>query len=195
MRAHTAQLGIGEGQWSRRRLLAFGCLAAAASLAPKPAFAHLRRTTMSEKSLGFYNTHTGESLNTVYWSQGEYLSESLAEINHILRDHRADEVRPIDPELLDLLFAMHRKLEACRPFYIISGYRSLATNDMLRQHRKGVAKHSLHIQGKAVDIRLPGCRLAAVHRAAIALHSGGVGYYPRSDFVHIDTGKIRYWRL
>jgi uncharacterized protein YcbK (DUF882 family) len=137
--------------------------------------------------------HTAERLKTVYWLQGEYLPEALGDINYILRDYRTDEVKPIDPRLLDLLYAMSRKLRTRRPFHIVSGYRCPATNAMLRRYNKGVAKRSLHIQGKAVDFRLPGYTLASLRRVAVALRGGGVGYYPRSNFIHVDTGKVRYW--
>ena len=190
---HAQRLERLEGEWSRRRLLTLGGLAAAAILAPRPVLAHLRRSGISEKSLAFYNPHTGESLKTVYWTEGTYVPEALADINRLCRDYRCDEIIPIDLQLLDLLFAVHKKLEARQPFHIVSAYRSPATNAMLRQHNRGVAKNSLHIQGKAVDMRLPGRRIATVRRVAVSLRQGGVGYYPRSDFVHIDTGEVRYW--
>lgn len=180
-------------QWSRRRLLAFGCLAAAANLGPLPVLAHGCRSEAAEKTLTFYNPHTGENLQTTYCIEGTYLSEGLAEVNQIFRDHRTDEIRSIDPALLDLLFAIQRRLEARHPFHIVSGYRSPATNCMLRRRHKGVARHSLHMQGKAVDIHLPGHKLTALRRIAVALRMGGVGYYPRSHFVHVDTGESRYW--
>lgn len=189
----THNLETTEGKWSRRRVLTLGCLAVAANLMPRPILAHVRRRATHERTLSLHNLHTGESLETVYCIHGKYLPEALADISHILRDHRSNEIRPIDPKLLDLLFAMHQRLNARRPFHIISGYRSAATNAMLRQRSKGVAKHSLHIQGKAVDIRLPGRSLASLRRAAVTLRCGGVGYYPRSKFVHLDTGKVRYW--
>lgn len=189
----TSSQKAAEVKWSRRRLLTLGGLAAATCLAPRSVVAHLGPYAIPEKSLNLYNTHTGEGLKTVYWSQGHYVPEALAEVNRILRDHRADEIHSIDAALLDLLCSVHRRLEARQPFSIISGYRSPATNAMLRQLSSGVAKNSLHIQGKAIDIRLPGRDIAALHRVAVDLRRGGVGYYPQSNFVHLDTGTIRYW--
>ncbi|GIX46262.1 MAG: twin-arginine translocation pathway signal protein [Candidatus Tectimicrobiota bacterium] len=177
---------------SRRQFLRLGGLAVATWLVPGRALAH-RSGTVSEKALALYNLHTGERLRTVYWFKGNYLPEALQEISYLLRDYRAEAVRPIDPELIDLLHALSVKLEARQPFHVISGYRTPATNAMLRRYHGGVAKRSFHMYGKAVDFRLPGRSLAALRRAAISLHRGGVGYYPRSGFIHVDTGPVRYW--
>jgi uncharacterized protein YcbK (DUF882 family) len=146
-----------------------------------------------ERSVAFFNTHTGERLRVTYWERGRYIDESLAEINQILRDHRANEVQPIDTTLLDLLFTLRNKLESREPFHVISGYRSARTNLALQAAGSGVAGNSLHCVGKAIDIRMPGRELWALHRAAVALKVGGVGYYPKSDFVHVDVGRVRYW--
>jgi uncharacterized protein YcbK (DUF882 family) len=110
-----------------------------------------------------------------------------------LRDHRADEVENIDTDLLDLLFALRKTLETREPFHVISGYRSAKTNATLRAAGSGVAPNSLHRLGKAIDIRTPGRELRVLHEAAVALKGGGVGYYPKSDFVHVDVGRVRYW--
>jgi len=147
----------------------------------------------NEKTLSFYNTHTGETLKTVYWYEGAYRRESLSEINFILRDFRANEVKPIAPQLLDLVYKLSRVLDSHAPIHIISGYRTPATNAILAAHSNGVAKHSLHLLGEAIDLRIPGRRLRDVRRAAVALRGGGVGYYPRSDFIHVDIGRVRYW--
>jgi uncharacterized protein YcbK (DUF882 family) len=117
----------------------------------------------------------------------------LAEIDHILRDHRTGEVRPIDTELLDLAHALGESLGAPGPFHVISGYRSPKTNALLRASGNGVASKSLHLQGKALDIRLPGCDLRRLRRAAVDLKGGGVGHYPGPNFIHIDVGRVRYW--
>jgi uncharacterized protein YcbK (DUF882 family) len=146
-----------------------------------------------EKSLAFYNTNTGEKLTAVYWFRGKYLPESLRAINRLLRDHHSDEICPIDPQLLDLLHALGSIVDADQPFEVISAYRSPYTNSWLRQFNSSVAERSMHTEGKAVDLRLPGRDIATVRRAAIALQSGGVGYYPYARFVHIDTGPVRYW--
>jgi uncharacterized protein YcbK (DUF882 family) len=177
---------------SRRTFLAAGLATAAACFSPYKAFASVLKT-LPEKALSFYNTHTGETLKAVYWDQGTYLPQALAEINYILRDHRTGEVREIEPALLDLLCALRQKLGSSAPFSIISGYRSSETNSHLSSKSKGVAKNSMHLLGKAIDIRLPGHELKTLQRAAVDLQRGGVGYYPSSDFVHVDVGRIRYW--
>lgn len=146
-----------------------------------------------EKSVAFYNLNTGEQLRAVYWSRGTYLPGTLQAINYFLRDYHANEVKPIDPQLLDLLYTLGKLLETNEPFQILSGYRSPATNARLRHHNRAVAVNSLHIAGKAVDIRLPGRSLLLVRRAALALQAGGVGYYPRRNTLHVDTGPIRSW--
>jgi uncharacterized protein YcbK (DUF882 family) len=178
---------------NRRTFLAAGLATAIACFSPHKAIASVLRASPPEKALAFYNTHTGETLKTVYWNQGEYVPQSLAEINYILRDHRTGDVRDIEPALLDLLCALHQKLGSAAPFSIISGYRSPETNAHLSNMGKGVVKNSMHLLGKAIDIRLPGHELKRLQRAAIDLQRGGVGFYPSSDFVHVDVGRVRYW--
>jgi uncharacterized protein YcbK (DUF882 family) len=129
----------------------------------------------------------------VYWANGGYLAEALTSVNRIMRDHRSGEIKAIDPRLLDLVHAIGVELDSQQPFHIISGYRSPQTNSFLCEHSGGVAKNSLHIYGKAVDVRHPKFPLEVVRQAAIDLRGGGVGYYPRPDFVHVDLGRIRYW--
>ncbi|MGW8312852.1 MAG: YcbK family protein [Desulfuromonadales bacterium] len=179
---------------TRRQILKVGLFASVACLSPLPAWARFNLTGLNERSLSLLNTHTGERLKeVVYWEKGLYLPDALHDINYVLRDHRTDEIHKIDPKTLDLMAAISRKLDAKRPFEIISGYRSPQTNQYLRSLSNGVAKNSYHIQGKAVDLRLPGVPLKHVRKAAIDLRMGGVGYYPQSDFVHVDSGKVRYW--
>lgn len=184
---------------SRRRFLGLGAAAAAVALTPNAAFAGVRRGAGAEagdRVLSFVNLHTGERLRAAYCCSGEYQAEALAAIDHILRDVRADEVRAIDRRLLDLLHQLGGRLETDQPFHIISGYRSPRTNAMLRARGgagSGVASGSLHQVGKAIDIRLPGVRLDHLRAAARALKAGGVGYYPASNFVHVDTGRVREW--
>lgn len=175
---------------SRRHFLG-GCTAlACASIIPS-AFASLNRER--ERQLAFRHLHTGEHGNIVYWARGRYLAENLQKVDHLLRDHRTGDSTKIDKDLLDLLYRLQISLGEPGEFQIISAYRSPKTNKMLRSNSRGVAKRSLHMLGKAVDIRLPGVKLKKLHNAAIALKSGGVGYYPKSDFIHIDTGRVRYW--
>ena len=179
---------------SRRQFLKLGMLVAATGLSPFPAHATLRDVAARERSLAFYNTHTGESMRTVYWAEGGYIPQALVDINHVLRDHRNNEIKNMSPALLDLLYGINGMIGARQPFHIISGYRSPATNAKLAENSSGVAKHSMHLDGKAIDIRVPGHDLVQVRRAAFMLHGGGVGYYPGSDFVHVDVGRVRQWQ-
>jgi uncharacterized protein YcbK (DUF882 family) len=174
-------------------LVKMGLLTAAVGLTSSPAFGAIGNTLSPERRLSLYNTHTGEKLETVYWASGEYLPDALSKINHILRDHRTGRVRPIDMHLLDILHALSKKLCAKQPFHIISGYRSPETNKLLRYRSKKVASKSLHLRGKAIDIRLPGCELRKLREAALELKGGGVGLYSRLNFVHLDTGRFRLW--
>ena len=145
------------------------------------------------RSLSFHNLHTGEVLKTVYWDGGEYLPDALGHIDRILRDHRNGELHPIAPRLLDTLCALSLKLDSRKPFEIISGFRSPSTNARLRQEGHNVAEHSLHMDGLAVDIRVADRGLSVVRKAALSLKAGGVGYYPRDQFVHVDVGRVRTW--
>jgi len=146
-----------------------------------------------ERSLAFRNLHTGESLRATYWAEGSYLKEELNGVNQVLRDHRSGEVYPMDPKLLDLLYVLQQATGVNDAFHIISGYRSPQSNRKLRAKSNGVAKRSLHMQGRAVDVRLPGCELKHLRDAALSLKAGGVGYYAKSDFIHVDTGRVRRW--
>jgi uncharacterized protein YcbK (DUF882 family) len=178
----------------RRRFLAMsaGALVTATSISSRSVFAQTALIT-PERTLSFYNLHTGENLKVAYWAEGEYITESLSEINHLLRDYRTGEIKPIDLGLLNLLHAMTLRLGTSKPIQLISGYRSAATNAMLHAHSGGVAQHSLHMEGMATDIRIPGHDLRELHTVAVAMRGGGVGYYPQSDFVHVDVGRQRYW--
>jgi uncharacterized protein YcbK (DUF882 family) len=184
---------------SRRRFLQFGVGATAALFLPS-AFAKQQSPVdfksidvLPERKLSLINLHTGEQLTATYWAEGEYQTSELKAINHILRDHRTGDVHRIDNELLDLLNILHRKMGGKQAFDVISGYRSPETNAALRQKSSGVAKKSFHMAGKAIDIRLPGCQLSELHKAALDCKIGGVGYYPESDFIHVDTGPVRRW--
>lgn len=181
------------GILSRRDFLRAGALALGACMCPKPLLAALDETSFPERCLSFYNIHTGEALNAVYWSVDGYVPEALDDINHILRDFRTGEIKPIEPDLLDLLHTLRTSLGTQESLHVISGYRSPETNAVLREKSLGVAEKSLHIEGRAADIRLPGYSTRDLHQAALALGVGGVGYYPTSDFVHVDTGPVRSW--
>ncbi len=180
---------------SRRSVLKLGLSSVSASLFFPQSFTENLLNLKTEKSLSFYNIHTAESLDIVYSSFGLYHDEALASINHLMRDHRTDEIYEIDIKLLDVLFELKQGLATSDPLYVISGYRSPKTNLMLSKTGTGVAKKSLHTKGRAVDIRLPGTDLTVLRDAAQGLRAGGVGYYPGSDFVHMDTGnRIAHWQ-
>ena len=145
------------------------------------------------RSLAFYHTHTDERCSVLYYDDGRYLDDALLEVSRFLRDFRTGDVHPIDRELLDFLFAVRLATESGNRFQVISGYRSPVTNARLRKASNGVAKKSLHMQGRAIDVRLGGVETAYLRKAALALERGGVGYYAKSDFVHLDTGRPRSW--
>jgi uncharacterized protein YcbK (DUF882 family) len=151
------------------------------------------RNSPSHKVLAFHNTHTGDQLNLTYFERGRYIKDALHEINHLFRDYHDGTVHPIDPALLDQLYDLKHTLEVRKPFHIVSGYRSPATNADLRKHSDGVAKNSLHMEGRAIDIRIEGLDTRRIRNAALAMRRGGVGYYERSNFVHLDTGSVRTW--
>src|SRR5579864_2023090 len=160
---------------------------------PQPESSGVGESSDVMRSLSMYNVHTGESLNTTYWEYGDYVPGALEEVNHFFRDFRANEIKPIDPRLLDILYSMHRQLDTSKPINLVSGYRSPATNAWLASFMEGVAPHSMHVEGRAADINIPGRQLSFLQRVALALQGGGVGYYPRAGFVHVDTGRVRRW--
>ena len=176
----------------RRRSFLIG--AAAAFVAPAPALAGIGKS--GARKLAFNNIHTGERLAVDYWVDGQYQADALTAVNQLLRDFRTGQVHEIEPLLLDRLALLRTGLDATAPFEVISGYRSPATNANLRSEHEhsGVAAKSLHMQGMAIDIRLAGRPLETLHRAALAQKAGGVGYYPKSGFVHVDVGRARSWQ-
>jgi len=178
---------------SRRRFLRMvGGFTAGMAMA-SPVLAKAAATVSRERTLAFHNLHTGEKLETTFCIGHQFLPDSLRSVNHLLRDHRTGEACEMSPELLVLLDDLQQLLGNRRTLQVISGYRSPATNKLLRQNSDGVAKKSLHMQGKAIDIRLPGTELKQLHRGAVALKRGGVGLYSQSGFVHLDVGRVRYW--
>ena len=177
---------------SRRRFLkTLSGSASIVGLVPTLAAAAIPAT--NTRRLSFHHLHTGESLHTVYWHAGNYDAAALSEINRVLRDFRTGEHHPIAPDLLDLLHTVQSELGCDGGFQVIGGYRSPKTNDMLRKRSSGVAKRSLHMQGRAIDVRLPGIKTSVLREVAADLKLGGVGYYRKSDFVHLDTGRPRVW--
>ena len=173
---------------SRRRFLALTALSAPAAIWPGLVHAASR-----PRRLAFHHTHTGESLDLEYSVAGRYIPDALLTIDRLLRDFRSSEVHPIDPRLLDILSELRQQVHSSAPFEIISAFRSPATNEMLARSGRGVSRSSLHLSGRAIDIRLPGVATANLRDAGMRLRAGGVGYYPDSDFIHVDTGRIRYW--
>ena len=181
---------VGPGHTRRRFLKSAAAAGALFSLGAAQALAGTRGV----RELAFLNLHTGERLKVPYWEDGHYVNAALDEINYVLRDHRAEESHTMDTHLLDLLYRLKSTVSNGRPFEVISGYRSPATNEMLRQSGGGgVAKKSMHMLGRAIDIRQPGTDLLRLHAAAKSLKGGGVGLYRGSNFIHVDTGAVRYW--
>lgn len=177
----------------RRDTLAFAAGALGLSTLTVPTWASALPVTTPRRA-ALKNLHTGDAFNDVYFENGRYLPDALAEAQRVLRDWRNGEEHFMDPRLFDALHAISDKLETRAPFQIISGYRSPKTNAMLHARSKGVASNSQHTQGKALDVRIQGVELANLHKAALAVGAGGVGYYPVSNFVHVDTGRVRQWR-
>lgn len=175
-------------QFSRRQFIQFGLTAIGAAALPRVAWA-----VAPARKLSFYHLHTGESVRLTYAEHGLYIPEAMHELNHFLRDWRTDDAHPIDPALLDQLYALQSLVEKPGAYHVICGYRSSKTNEMLHARSGGVASRSLHLEGRAIDVSLPGIELSRLHKAALSLEAGGVGYYPASDFIHLDTGRVRKW--
>ena len=169
--------------------------------APSDAPAQSRRVSVQQSSaagqdhfLLLYNTHTAERIDIVYRRGEQYIPSALAQLDYFLRDHRTGEVRHFDPRLYDILYDLTSSIgHADSEIDIVCGYRTSSTNESLRAHTTGVAKNSLHIQAEAIDLRMPGIDTLKLRKAALALGRGGVGYYPRSDFIHVDVGRVRQW--
>jgi uncharacterized protein YcbK (DUF882 family) len=175
---------------SRRHFLK-SIVGATATLSTVPAWSKLQHVQV--RSLDFKNLHTGETLRATYWEEGQYLGDEMKLVDRILRDHRTGDVINMDATLLDTLYVMQQLVKSSGAYHVISGYRSPATNEQLRAANNGVAKKSFHMQGKAIDVYLPGCELKNLRNAAVSIQAGGVGYYPESNFIHIDTGTVRHW--
>ena len=178
--------------FERRSFIKLSAGILAAVLTPQAVFARTKSILHDERQLNLYNLHTDERLKVLYCRNGVYDRQALKAIDHILRDHRTGEVRTIEPRLLDLLHSLSVKTGSNR-FHIISGYRSPATNTMLRKDGRKVASRSLHTRGKAVDIRMPDLDSSLLYRVAVDMQGGGAGHYPGRNFVHVDVGPVRYW--
>jgi uncharacterized protein YcbK (DUF882 family) len=184
--------------------MALGSSAAAATVAALPSqgwaqdaigdyLQQILPTTTEPRRVAIHNLHTDERVDAVYFDDGRYVPDALAAVNHVMRDYRTGDVHVMDPQLLDLMHTLSKTVETTQPFQIISGYRSPKTNAMLHERSAGVAVNSFHMRGMATDIRLPDVSLPNLHRAALAMQRGGVGYYPESDFIHVDVGPVRTW--
>jgi uncharacterized protein YcbK (DUF882 family) len=183
----------GTALLGRRSFLRLGAAAAASAALFDPMDALAASRAMSVRQVSLLNLHTGERLKAEYWIKGRYQNDVLSAVASVLRDHRTDERHPIDRNLLDLIHTLHVRMGRREPFHIISGYRSPATNRMLRAKSGGVAQNSYHMRGMAVDLRMPGIGTRQIYRAALRMRLGGAGFYPDSDFVHVDVGPVRSW--
>ncbi|MFV0292525.1 MAG: YcbK family protein [Paracoccus sp. (in: a-proteobacteria)] len=178
---------------SRRGILGvFAATTVAAAPVASNAFGILRRSG-NYRRISMYSPRTGESIDTVYWIDGKYIRDALNEINYFMRDWRTGQAIGIDPRAIDVAAASHRLLRTEEPYMMLSGYRSPKTNAMLRSRSRGVAKNSLHMSGKAADLRLKSRSVGQMYKAAVSCRAGGVGKYSRSNFVHMDCGPVRTW--
>jgi uncharacterized protein YcbK (DUF882 family) len=178
----------------RRTFLGLGIITVASCIIPGATIASVNNPLEPERRLCLFNLHTKEDIDIAYWKNGEYIPDALNQLNYIFRDHYNGLVNQIDTDLFDFLFAIQQKIQSSEPFHLISGYRSKVTNERLRKENRNVSRKSLHINGKAADIRLPDHKLKILRKAAYQLKGGGVGYYPKSNFVHVDVGRVRFWR-
>jgi len=179
---------------TRRKVLKHGMAGLLAGIVPLalPGMTEAGRR-FETRRISFRHAHTGESFSGVYRVGDKYLPEAFDRINYVMRDFRTGEVFPMDPRVVDILSLIHERSDSKTKFEVLSGYRSPKTNAMLRRASSGVAKNSFHMYGQAIDIRLPDMRTSKLRRVALNLKAGGVGYYPKSNFVHVDTGKVRSW--
>jgi uncharacterized protein YcbK (DUF882 family) len=188
--------GFDASSVSRRKFLGFGAVAtvgalSATSIIPSASAAIVRNE--GARKVSFRNSHTGEMFSGVYRVGDKYLPDAFDRINIVLRDFRTNELFPIDPRVIDIVYTVHGMTQQSEPFEILSGYRCPKTNSMLRAGSGGVAKNSLHMTGQAIDLRLPGFNTKRIRDLAVSLMAGGVGYYAKSNFVHMDTGDVRSW--
>jgi uncharacterized protein YcbK (DUF882 family) len=190
--------------WTRRRLLMMGSATMVVAVARPGAARSASYETagaggggpaqsLAAKRVALYNLHTAEKLEIEFYRGGDYVADSLSAIQVLLRDHRNGDQHPIDPKLMDYLYDVARTLGVDPVFSVISGYRSPQTNEQLRERSDGVARHSLHLEGRAIDVRLKGVSCTELATRAREMSRGGVGYYQKSDFVHLDTGVYRTW--
>lgn len=177
---------------TRRRLIRNALIAAPAIFVAR--YSGRVEAATGTRRIALLNTHTAESLEIAYFADGAYVAEALGHLNQLLRDHRTGEVGVIDSALFDVLHQVALAANADPTFEVISGFRSASSNDMLRAQGGGVARQSLHLKGMAIDVRLRGIECSRLRDIGLELACGGVGYYPKSGFVHLDTGRVRNWR-
>jgi uncharacterized protein YcbK (DUF882 family) len=178
-----------DAAWSRRSLLGAGLAVVGTAVLPEAGWCRA-----DERRLQFVHLHTDEKLDVVYYAGGRYLPSELLKVDYFMRDWRENQATRIDHNVLDFLFAVQAELGAFTRWEVLCGYRTPATNEMLRRRSRGVAKRSYHLVGRALDVNLPRASLTAVRAKALDLERGGVGFYPSSHFVHLDTGGVRSWR-
>jgi uncharacterized protein YcbK (DUF882 family) len=183
---------VTSGITRRGLMTAFAATAIVAAPTASGAFSFLRGAG-DIRRIRMYSGRTGETLDTIYWIEGDYIQEALNEITYFMRDWRSDEVKGIDARTIDIAAAAHRLMDVSEPYMLLSGYRTAKTNAMLRASSRGVARNSLHMKGQAADLRLKSRSVNQMYRAASACNAGGVGKYSRSNFVHMDCGPIRTW--
>jgi uncharacterized protein YcbK (DUF882 family) len=187
---------MGPRHLSRRGLLIGAGAAGAALLTAQAGWAASPRHGRWVRSLAFEHAWTGEKLKVTYYENGRYVEDALEALDRLMRDHRDNTVHEMDPRLYDILFDLHRLMGSSKPFQLISGYRSPATNSMLAAKSRAVARNSFHLRGWAADVRLPGRDLRQLALGAISLKRGGVGMYSRrSNFIHVDSGPVRRWNI
>ncbi|ARD22941.1 MULTISPECIES: DUF882 domain-containing protein [Shewanella] len=176
---------------ARRQLVLGLSGVAVASMFSNPVQAS--RSTQGVRELSFYNRHTGERQKGQFWAEGEYDQDTLSLFSEVLRDHRQNQSAPMDKRLYEFVYQLQQALGNTDEVHVISGYRSPKTNNMLAAKSNGVAKKSYHMKGMAMDLAIPGVELKSLRDAAKSLKLGGVGYYPRSGFIHVDCGPVRSW--
>lgn len=177
----------------RRDILKYGLAGILGTILPLSFANSALSETNAPWKISFHNAHTDESFSGVYRVGNKYLPQAFERINYVMRDFRTKEVFPMDPHVIDIMAIIHNRLNTNQPFQVLSGYRSPKTNAMLGKNTNGVASNSFHMYGQAVDLRVKGQSTRTVRNVAQNLKAGGVGYYPRSGFVHVDTGKVRSW--
>jgi uncharacterized protein YcbK (DUF882 family) len=178
---------------ARRRFIKMAIFSGLTAFFPVRALASIPDITPQDRSLWLYNPITEETLSTTYWFNGQYVPQALDKIDYIMRDHRTGEVKSIDLGLINLLHAIKMQIGLDEPFHVVSGYRCRKSNELLRKSGRNAARNSYHLKGQAADIRLPDGHLASLLKVATVIKGGGVGYYPRDNFVHVDVGPVRYW--